>query len=65
MKRVCILLVLLTYVYHEARFRKRKVNLYSLKLPQVKLEYTEYHERANIRHNACLQYDASRVIVTS
>lgn len=65
MKRVCILLVLLTYVYHDAWFRKHKVNLYLLRLRQVKFEYTEYHGKANIRHNACLQYNASRVIVTS
>jgi len=25
MKKVCILLVLITYVYHNARFKKRKV----------------------------------------
>jgi len=25
MKKLCILLVLLTYVYHDAKFRKRKV----------------------------------------
>lgn len=65
MKSVCILLVLLRYVHHEARFRKREVNLHLLKLPQVKFEYTEHHRKANRRHSACLQYNASRVFVTS
>lgn len=67
MNRVCILLVLLTNIHREARFRKRKVtrNLHLLKLPLVKFQYTEYHGQANRRHNACTQYNVSRVSVTS
>jgi hypothetical protein len=31
MKEACILLVLLTYVYHDARFRKRKIDFLFVK----------------------------------
>jgi len=31
MKKVCILLVLLTYVYHDARFIKRKIDFVLVK----------------------------------
>jgi len=38
MKKVCILLVLITYVYHNARFKKRKILVFITEMKSVYCE---------------------------
>jgi len=51
MKKVCILMVLLTYVYQDARFRKRKVRQKLLQHRPARATYSlEGHKKPDTIH---------------